>query len=342
MTRRISSRAKALKTAGNICYIIGSSFIIAALIFNILPPELIYAGGSGAIWTTREPCDVYAGAEQDANHYAIGETVHIRGENFIGDHVYGWRITGQPGSADPDQIVASDSITTQPNGYFCVPSYTIQPDDDGEYTVDVFDPEDLTQTKNDNYQVRDKLPTSTPTNTATNTATLVPTNTPTFTPTNTATNTQTPTNTPTSTPTSTSTSTATLTPTNTPTHTATASPTATATNTPTNTPQEATVTATFTFTPGDPTDTPTNTPVPPTSTNTNTPRPPTQVVTRTSTLPPTLPPPSVNTPEVLIPVTGINLNLPDAMNNLQVIFLNLGLSLLGLGMVLHGLSRRIR
>jgi len=336
MKKRRSSSSRFLQTAGNVCYIFGASLIIAALVFNILPPELSYAGGSGAIWTTREPCDVYAGAEQDANHYAIGETVHIRGEDFLGDHVYGWRITGQPGSADPNQIVDSGSITTSSNGYFCVPSYTIQPDDDGVYTVDVFDPEDPTQTKNDNYQVRGAIPSSTPTNTATHTATLVPTNTPTHTPTNTLTNT--PTHTPTQTHTNTPTSTPTHTPTNTPTDTATASATATSTSTPTNTPEVATITSTFTSTAEDPTDTP----VPPTSTNTNTPRPPTQVVTRTPTLPPTLPPPSVDTPEVLIPVTGINLNFHDSMNNLQVIFINLGLSLLGLGMVFHGLSRRIR
>lgn len=320
MKRHYSSRAKALQLAGNISYIVGASFIIAALTFNLLPPQLTYADwGAGAIWTTLEPCNIYAGAPQDANEYAVGETVHIRGDNFTPLYQYGWRITGQPGSSDPDQIVDQGTVTTIETGYFCIPAYIVQPGDDGVYKVDVFDPADTAQSKTDNYHVKGVLPSITPTSTATNTETLTPSASPT----------STLTDTPTATPTST--------PTNTPTHT----PTSTSTNTPTSTP-----TNTSTYTPLPPTDTAapsTSTPAP----STNTPKPLIVVSpTRTSTQqrptdPATLAPP-VSTPSVLIPVTGIDLEVEEYMQNLQVIFINLGFSLLGIGMVLNGLSRRIR
>lgn len=137
---------------------------------------------------------------------------------------------------------------------------------------------------------------------------------PTNTPTNTATNT--PTNTATNTPTNTPTSTATNTPTNTPTN--------TVTNTPTHTPT-GTLPPTATFTP---TFTPTNT-VMYTYTPTNTPLP-----TETPTLPATLPPPVVEPPDVLIPVTGADLR--PGVHNLTWG----GLGLLGLGLILTGIRRK--
>jgi len=45
---------------------------------------------------------------------------------------------------------------------------------------------------------------------------------------------------------------------------------------------------------------------------------------------------------VLIPVTGINLNAGGFMGNLQVMVFNLGLSLLGFGMILKSLARRVK
>ena len=102
-----------------------------------------------------------------------------------------------------------------------------------------------------------------------------------------------------------------------------------------------------------PTDTPTATPtvivitdVPPTATPTNTPVTP--VVTETvdpgtSTPVPTLPPPPPpqDTPSVLIPVTGADLSMPAPLANLQTVFGKLGLALLGIGLVLQGLSRKV-
>ncbi len=328
MKKKISPLARSFQTAANLSYILGAALIIAALTSNLLPPKLIYADwGSGAIWTTREPCWVYAGAPQDENEYAVGETVHIRGDNFNPNYVYGWRITGTPGSADPRMIVADGSVPTDPSGYFCVAAYTIEADDDGVYTVDVFDPVNPDQSKNDNYHVRKAVPTSTPTSTATHTATSSPTHTPTFTATATASFTPTSTSTPTFTPTHTLTSTASSTPTDTP------------TATPTNTLEAATVTTTSTSAP--PTSTLTFTPLPPTSTLTFTPRPPTNTPGR-PTDPSTLPAPPVSTPSVLIPVTGLYLDIYGFMDEIQVVFLNLGLSLLGLGLVLSGLARRLQ
>lgn len=200
----------------------------------------------------------------------------------------------------------------------------------------------------------DAVPTNTPTHTPTNTPTDTPTNSPTNTPTDTPTNTptDTPTNTPTDTPTNTpteiSTSTPTETPTNTPTDTLTPTPTNTLidftdvpSDTPTNTPTE-TPTITPTNTSIVFTDTPTNTPETPSvtpETPTNTPETPED----TPTTPPTLPPPDpTDPPKVIIPVTGGDLSMPAPVGSLQSVFGNLGLALLGLGMVLQGVSRKFR
>ena len=77
-----------------------------------------------------------------------------------------------------------------------------------------------------------------------------------------------------------------------------------------------------------PTPSPTSTPDP-----TSTPLP-----TDVPTLPP--PPPTGNT-QVLIPVTGADLSMPAPLGNLQTIFGNLGLALLGIGLVLQGLSKKL-
>jgi len=117
------------------------------------------AGGvvaaTGAIWTTQITCNTPA--QQDANEYATGDTVHVRGENFDANTTYDWTITGQPGGAstDPGDVVASGTVTTDATGYFCVAAYTIPVGDDGTYTVDAAD-------KNDNYHVTGTAPSSPP------------------------------------------------------------------------------------------------------------------------------------------------------------------------------------
>ena len=133
-------------------------------------------------------------------------------------------------------------------------------------------------------------PSSTPTNTATNT----PTQTDTPTPTNTATNTATPTNTATNT----------ATPTYTATNTATSTPTATST--------QVVIDPVVTVTPTD-TQTPTVTDTPVTPPPTNPPpaaTPTDQVPEVNPTKPPTIPPPTIPagtpTPQILIPVTGVD------------------------------------
>lgn len=214
-------------------------------------------------------------------------------------------------------------------------------------------------------------PTSTPTSTATNTPTAIPSNTPTNTPT--VTPTTNPTNTPTSTPTSTIevtatfTPTATNTPTDTPVPTFTPTPVITDTPVPTETPvntdtpvptvtqtQVLTDTPVPTATPVD-TNTPAPTPTPtdvisggtPTPGSTSTPTPvievtPTTDGTSTPQTPPTLPPPPRSTP-VLIPVTGADLTRPIASGSgMSNFFINLGLVLGGLGLVLTGIQKRPR
>jgi hypothetical protein len=163
----------------------------------------------------------------------------------------------------------------------------------------------------------------TPTATFTNTP-VTPTATFTFTPTNTATVTGTP-PTPTFTPTDTATVTGTPpTPTFTPTNTATftSTPTNTATFTPTPTQTDITTIITVTGTP------PTATPEDPESERT--PRPGT---TPSGSIPSPAP---QGTPGALIPVTGFDVS--GQFIFLQRSLLNLGLGLMGIGLVLHGMS----
>jgi hypothetical protein len=118
---------------------------------------------------------------------------------------------------------------------------------------------------------------------------------------------------------------------------------------------ETPVTETPTDTPTDepteiPTDTPTEIPVTDVPTELPTIIPPTDIITEAPTdpgetpspPPPTLPPPAPsNPPQVLIPVTGADLSVPSPLNNLQSTFGNLGMALLGFGLVLQGVSRKL-
>jgi len=97
-----------------------------------------------AIWTTRNDC---GDSTQDANHYAIGDSVHINGDGFTAGN-YSWEIKGKPGGAscDSNVVVASGIWAVNASGEFCFNAYTVQADDCGEYGVK-FD------VKGDNYRV---------------------------------------------------------------------------------------------------------------------------------------------------------------------------------------------
>jgi hypothetical protein len=210
-------------------------------------------------------------------------------------------------------------------------------------------------------------PTDTPTATATFTFTPDPTDTPTAT----ATFTSTPV--PTDTPTATFTPTFTPDPTDTPTFTPSPTPedpTPTPVD-PSPTPEDPTPTPVEPSpTPEDPTPTPVDpspTPEEPTPTNTVPPSPiidtptPTEeqpqpspeptstepppeppAATATSTTPPTLaPPPQPATTPVLIPVTGVDFSGVNSLVLLQQLFINLGIGLLGLALVFHGISHKL-
>lgn len=110
-----------------------------------------------AIWTTKNDCGDWT---QDVNHYAAGDVVYINGAFAAG--TYTWSITGLPASCDPNQVVASGTVTvdgscsftggnvggscTGGTGQFCFPAYQILAGDCGEYQVKL-------DTKGDNYRV---------------------------------------------------------------------------------------------------------------------------------------------------------------------------------------------
>ncbi len=133
-----------------------------SLLGSLVRPKAASAAAA-SIWTTQETC--LTPADQDANEYANGETVYVRGKNWDPDiTVYG-QIHGNPGgsSADPSELVASFQTTTTDDqeGYFCATAYVVGSDgdlDDGVYTVDVWDNDAYEGgSKNDNYHVNGVL-----------------------------------------------------------------------------------------------------------------------------------------------------------------------------------------
>jgi hypothetical protein len=194
---------KWMRTLGNFSYLLGVAFLIAAMAVNAMPASRAYAANVGSIWTTQETCN--QPAPQDDNHYANGDTVHIRGNNFDPNVTIYWKVEGLPGSNTPG-LIAQGSSTTDATGAFCVAAHTVAaPPEGGEYKYTVATCADFGGgcEKHDNYQVDEgAAPTNTPvppTATPTNTPvppTATPTNTPgpgpSATPTNTPTNTATP------------------------------------------------------------------------------------------------------------------------------------------------------
>ncbi|PKN82275.1 MAG: hypothetical protein CVU46_18180 [Chloroflexi bacterium HGW-Chloroflexi-8] len=118
------------------------------------------------------------------------------------------------------------------------------------------------------------------------------------------------------------------------------------TNTPvtptlTNTPQDPTATPqTPTLTPQNPTPTPLlETPITPTTVSTT--EEPIKTPTSTEVVQ-TLPPPvQLDTPSVLIPVTGADYSMKTSTSHLQKASFNFGLAFLGIGMVLQGIRKRL-
>ena len=325
-----------LSALSRISYTLGAGFLIAALALSFFPQPQAAIAGSGAIWTTRSGC---GSPEQDVNHFDIGDHIYINGSGFDGTTTYSWSIKGKPGGAscDPGIQVAGSSYQTDGSGAFCFSAYTVHADDCGEYQVKF-------GTKGDNYQV-DGVPTNTP---------VPPTATDTSEPT--ATDTPEPTATDTPEPTATDTPEPTATDTPEPTATDTPEPTATDTPEPTATPTESNETPT----PG-PSPTPSDTPEPtatdtPEPTATDTPEPtatatisvetPTQEPTDppadpTNTPAPTNPPDPTATPvdQILIPVTGADLNGGPSSPISSAGALGLSVAFLGLGLILQGYKR---
>lgn len=97
--------------------------------------QMIFTDYPGMIWTSRNGCD----NPQNENHYNPGDEVWIKGDNFgifgIGGN-FDWKITGKPGSCDPNIIVASGNFPDS-DGIFCFYAYTINTDDCLEYRVEV-------------------------------------------------------------------------------------------------------------------------------------------------------------------------------------------------------------
>ncbi|GAF91684.1 unnamed protein product, partial [marine sediment metagenome] len=114
------------------------------LLLVISQAESRVYGAQGAIWTTRADC---GSQQQNVNHFAIGDSVYIKGSGFSAG-TYDWDITGQPGGAsgDPNEVVEYGEVVVDGTGAFCFFAYVVKADDWGEYKVRV-------DKKNDNYHV---------------------------------------------------------------------------------------------------------------------------------------------------------------------------------------------
>lgn len=125
---------------------LGTISIILSLVMAFFP-QTGAGAASGRIWTTENDC---GDLSQDVNHYVTWEWVHINGSGFAaGDYI--WEIYGTPGSDTP-WTIATDSITIDATGNFCVRAHQVQPDEGGEYKVNLT-PVGGGPAKNDNYQV---------------------------------------------------------------------------------------------------------------------------------------------------------------------------------------------
>ncbi len=125
---------------------LGTISIILSLVMAFFP-QTGAGAASGRIWTTENDC---GDLSQDVNHYVTWEWVHINGSGFDAGE-YTWEIYGTPGSDTP-WTVASGSITIDATGNFCVMAHQVQPDEGGEYKVNLT-PVAGGPAKNDNYQV---------------------------------------------------------------------------------------------------------------------------------------------------------------------------------------------
>jgi len=110
---------------------------------------------SGSIWTTDASC----GGTKNENHYHTGETVFISGAQFGNNEQLNWTIKKIGGGTVASGTVVAKEVPTEPQkkGQFCVPAYTIRPEDTGIFKVDVMG-------NNDNFQANpgEVNPTSTP------------------------------------------------------------------------------------------------------------------------------------------------------------------------------------
>jgi hypothetical protein len=266
--------------------------------------------------------------------------------------------------ADEGMTICAIAIKASTNNYYFTSNDCVDtsppPDGDGEddYCVegigtnvgrawrlcDENGPKDCHAISHSEFYVEVNPPTPTKTSTPTPTDTSTPTPTDTSTPTPTDTNTPTPTDTNTPTPTDTD-----ETPSPTPTGTI-ITPTETETSTPTSTPIADTVTPSATQTDSPTvtaTPTSTGTLVPPTATPTATDSGDQVTPTATQaedTAQPTLPPPQITgtPPSILIPVTGVDLSSPLAQfEQIQLKLINLGLALLGMGLIFQGIGKKI-
>lgn len=139
-------------------FTIGTLFLVLSLVLSLVSPFAsdvqAAPGNPGDIQTTDVGC-----VAQNKNHYAVGEAVYLRGKNFPTNEKLGYSIDAQPGSGNMGGIhITGGLIDSDANGEFCAHIHTIQPGEYGEFKVGV----DYAK-KSDDYRVIGAQPTVTTT-----------------------------------------------------------------------------------------------------------------------------------------------------------------------------------
>ncbi len=111
------------------------SWLSTSLVPLLLLIILISAGQADAqtLWVTKGAC---GDASQSTYGFYDGDQLYINGSGLAANATLAWTMTGNDAyGCDGNTVIASGSITTDPNGTVCFFAYTIQKDDCGEYLV---------------------------------------------------------------------------------------------------------------------------------------------------------------------------------------------------------------
>lgn len=118
-----------LRALANIFFLVGSLFLVTALILSLLPPAVSFAQNAPAIWITSGGC---GDETQSQQQFDAGTRIFVNGAGYDPNQEYNWALSA--GSNDASQV-AGGIVRSEADGTFCFGAYEIRPEDGGEYRV---------------------------------------------------------------------------------------------------------------------------------------------------------------------------------------------------------------